>query len=140
MEKQGERTLQVNEELRIAEQIQHVLRADYEYREGKFYFDKIKKLEVFLGSSRFVFKLDAEISFEHLQQDGSAINKAALYLLPEEVLAFAEAFRKFPVPVPVAFRQRLYLNPNIVELSIESLEPPVVFAQRLSAALKAIES
>ena len=130
----------MNEELRIAEEMQHVLRANYEYREGKFHFGKIKKLEVFLGSSRFVFKLYAEISFEHLQQDGSAINKAALYLLPEEVLAFAEAFRKFPVPFPVAFRQQLYLNPNIVELSIESLESPVVFAQRLSAALKAIES
>ncbi|MFC4713470.1 hypothetical protein [Planococcus dechangensis] len=127
----------MNEELRIAEEMQRVLNATFEFREGKFHFNKTKQLEIFLGTSRFLFKLDCEISFEHLQQDGAAINKATMYLLPEEVLAFVEALRKFPFPI--AFRQRFYLNPHIVELSIESLEPPKAFAQRLSAALSEID-
>ena len=136
----GERTVYVKEELWIANEVQKTLKARYEYRGGKFHFTRTKKLEVFLGSSLFVFKLDMEISFEHFQQDGAAINRASVYILPEEVLAFKHALRRFPIPFPIAFRQFTEINQHIVEIVMESLEPPGNFAQRLAAALNAIEA
>ncbi|KYG59915.1 hypothetical protein [Planococcus maritimus] len=129
----------MKEELWIADEVQKMLKARYEYREGKFHFTKTKKLEVFLGSSLFVFKLDMEVSFEHFQQDGAAINRASVYILPEEVLAFHHTLRRFPIPLPIAFRQHTQMNQHIVEVVMESLEPPGNFAQRLAAALKEFE-
>lgn len=129
----------MNEELLIADEVKRTLKAHCEYREGKFHFTKTKKLEIFLGSSFFVFKLDMEISFEHFQQDGAAVNKARVYILPEEILAFEETLRKFPIPLPIAFRQCIHMNQNLVEITMESLEPPRNFALRLAAALKKIE-
>ncbi|MGM0896468.1 MAG: hypothetical protein ACQEV0_01135 [Bacillota bacterium] len=129
----------MNEELLIADEVQRMLNARCDYREGKYHFTKTKKLEIFLGSSFFVFKLDMEISFEHFQQDGSAVNKAGVYMLPEEVLAFEDTLRRFPIPLPIAFRQCIHMNQHVIEVAIESLEPPRDFAQRLAAALKEIE-
>ena len=130
----------MSEELLVAEEVQKMLKARYEYREGKFHFTKSKKLEVFLGPSMFVFKLDMEISFEHFQQDGAAINRARVYILPEEVLAFTHALRRFHIPLPIAFRQFTQMNRHIVEVVMESLEPPGNFARRLAAALKELET
>ncbi|ALS75899.1 MULTISPECIES: hypothetical protein [Planococcus] len=129
----------MNEELLIADEVQRTLKARCEYREGKFHFTKTKKLDIFLGSSLFVFKLDMEISFGHFQQDGAAVNKARVYILPEEMLAFEDTLRKFPIPLPIAFRQCIHMNQNLVEITMESLEPPRNFALRLAAALKEIE-
>ena len=129
----------MNEELLIADEVKRTLMASCEYREGKFHFTKTKKLDIFLGSSLFVFKLDMEISFEHFQQDGAAVNKARVYILPEEILAFEDPLRKFPIPLPIAFRQCIHMNQNLVEITMESLEPPRNFALRLAAALKEIE-
>ncbi|WP_404335185.1 hypothetical protein [Planococcus rifietoensis] len=129
----------MNEELLIADEVQRMLNARCEYREGKFHFTKTKKLDIYLGSSLFAFKLDMEISFGHFQQDGFAVNRAEVYLLPEEMLAFEDTLRKFPIPLPIAFRQCIHMNQNLVEIRMESLEPPRHFALRLAAALKEIE-
>ncbi|ANU18401.1 hypothetical protein BBI11_15745 [Planococcus maritimus] len=129
----------MSEELLIADEVQRTLKARCEYREGKFHFTKTKKLEVFQGPSLFVFTLDMEISFEHFQQDGAAINWARVYILPEEVLAFTHTLRRFPISLPIAFRQHTQMNQHIVEIVLESLEPPGHFARRLDAALKLFE-
>ena len=129
----------MNEELIIAEKVQKTLTARCEYRNGKYCFTKTKKLEIFLGPSLFIFKLDMDVSFEHFQQDGAAVNKATVYILPEEILAFEGSLRNFPIPLPIAFRQCVYMNQNVIEVAMESLEPPLNFALRLAAALKEIE-
>ncbi len=84
--------------------------------------------------------LDLDISFGKFKEDGTALNKAAIYLLPEEVQQFSLNLIEYPLPLPTHYEQHISVGPSIICFYMKSKEPPEHFAQRLSAALEMLES
>lgn len=120
----------------LAEKVGHLLEADAEIELDRFLIRKVRTLQIQSGQNSFVCKLDMEISFEQLMEDGTAVNKAEVYLLPEEFTRFLEILRSHPIPLPADYSQWLDEDPNLICVYMESKEPPEHFAERLAAVLK----
>lgn len=123
----------------MGEKVGMVMNAEIEWLGEECTVKKQRTLEIRASKSCFYCTLDLDISFRHLRDDGSAFNKAEIYLLPEEYPAFLNRLRKHHNPLPTNYRQRLVSNPNIVCVYMESKEPPEFFAERLAAALEIID-
>lgn len=122
-----------------AEDISALLNADTEVAGDICFVKKKRLLNIHTDQKCFSCVLDLDISFRNLKNNGQALNKAEILLLPEELPAFTAAWSSFPVALPVNFKQRCETNPNIVSLHLETVECPKAFASRLSAALLALE-
>ena len=120
----------------LAEKVGHLLEADAEIEMDRWLIRKKRTLEIQSGENCFVCKLDMEISFAQLQEDGTAVNKAEVYLLPEEFTHFLKILRSHPIPLPTDYSQWLDEDPNLICVYMESKEPPEHFAERLATALK----
>lgn len=123
----------------VGEKAGKMMDAEIEWIGEECLIKKQTTLKICVNQSCFSCTLDLDISFKQLKEDGSAYNKAEIYLLPEEYPAFLQKLRGCPIPLPTNYRQRLVANPNIVCVYMESKEPPEHFAERLAAALEIVE-
>ena len=115
------------------------LDAEIEQQGEKVLLKKQRTLEILAENNRFTCTLELDISFDQFQDNGSAFNKAEIFLLPEEFPAFTFALSEHPIPFPSDYRQWTISNPNIISVCLESKEPPEHFAERLAAALQVID-
>ena len=122
-----------------AEKVGWLLEAEVEAAGEKYLVKKKRTMKIHSLEAFFTCTLDLDISFERLQDNGSAFNKAEIFLLPEEFPAFTFALSEHPIPFPTDYRQWAVTNPNIISVCMESTEPPEHFAERLAAALQVID-
>lgn len=123
----------------VAEKVGEILKGEEELQAGECVINKRRTLTIFAEDRQFSCTLDFDISFKHLKQDGTASNRAEIFLLPEEVPVFLASIRQYPIALPTKYSQRMTVNPNIVSIYMESREVPEHFAKRLSAALAVLE-
>ena len=108
---------------------------------GNLYLvNKQRDLAIHSGDSSFSFKVGYEITFQDIHQQGMMLNKAEILLLPEELPIFSLALISHGASLPSNYSQHLIMEPNVYCLYMESCELPERFAERLAAALKAIDS
>jgi hypothetical protein len=98
-----------------------------------------KKRLVKNSESRFSL-LDLRIAIRSFKENGTAFNKASVYLLPEELPTFVLALMQHPISFPTNFSQYQIVKNGVYCIQLESEESPEDFAERLSAALLAIEN
>ena len=123
----------------LSEKVGMLMKAETELQSGRCVVKKKRTLEIRASQSCFICTLDMDISFRHLKEDGTALNEAEVYLLPEEFPAFIENLKNHPIPLPTNYSQKLAANPNLVCIRMESTEPPEHFAERLEATLEVLE-
>lgn len=119
--------------------VAQLLDAEIEEKPGLVIVKKKRMLEIVADNHCFFCLLDHDISFAQDFKDGVTRNKAEVFLLPEEYLAFFMALSEYPIPIPSDFRQWQNVNPHIISVCLESMEPPEHFAERLAAALNVLE-
>ena len=122
-----------------AKKVGLLLDAEVEADREEYIIKKKRTLEVHSYEASFTCTLDLDVSFEKMQNNGSAFNKAEIFLLSEEFSAFTFALSEHPISFPTEYRQWAVTNPNILSVCLESTEPPEHFAERLKAALHLIE-
>lgn len=103
-----------------------------------FLVRKLRELVIRSGTSNFSFKVDCDITFQDIHQQGITINNAEILLLPSELPQFLSALIKHANPLPNNYSQRLVMEKDVYCLYMVSRELPEQFAVRLAAALKAI--
>ncbi|WP_033541218.1 hypothetical protein [Planococcus sp. CAU13] len=123
----------------IADEVASLMNTDTEIAGETCFVKKKRNLNIYANQNYFSCVLDLDISFRKLKNNGEALNKAEILLLPEELPAFTMAWSSFASPLPVNFKQRCEANPNIVCLHLETMECPKIFSARLSAALEALK-
>jgi hypothetical protein len=121
-----------------AEKVGMLLGAEIEVIAGKCSVKKKRTIEIKADTMRFSCTLELDISFEQYQENGFALNKAEIFLLPEECKAFMLALIQHDIPLPSVYRQWQIANPNLTSMHLEAIEPPEHFAARLSKAFQAI--
>ncbi|MGI2328251.1 DUF1259 domain-containing protein [Planococcus sp. YIM B11945] len=122
-----------------AEKVGMHMKSEIELLGGECFVKKQRSLIIHAGTSRFTCTLDLDISFSKYKEDGMAVNKAKIYLLPEELPAFTYNLIESEVPLPIDYHQHLTANPNIICFCMETKEPPENFAKRLSTALAILD-
>ena len=121
------------------ERVSALLDAEVESIGGTHAVKKSRTLYICNEKLCFACTLELDISIKQLRPDGKALNFAEILLLPEEVEAFTSALVENKIPLPTSFRQWTVVNPHIVAVNLETLEPPEHFAGRLAAALELVE-
>ncbi|WP_422124716.1 hypothetical protein DHX103_03530 [Planococcus sp. X10-3] len=76
--------------------------------------------------------------FQIFRHDMEDLNRAEVYLLPEELPVFTQALIKHPKSFPITYSQNLSMERGIYCLRLKSHEPFEDFAARLSKALSAL--
>jgi hypothetical protein len=123
---------------KAAETVGMLLGCEIEVIAGKCIVKKKRSLRINAEAVHFNCALELDISFEQYQENGFALNKAEIFLLPEECKAFTLALIQSEFPLPSIYRQWQKENLNIVSMHLEAVEPPEDFAGRLSKAFHAI--
>lgn len=123
----------------LAERVGSLLQAETDTTDMECLIKKSRTVEIHLHTRSFNCTLEHDISFNNLKPDGSATNKADIFLLPEELPVFTGALQQFPIALPTEFEQSIDSNPNILCLRLSAEEPPEHFAARLAAALQTID-
>lgn len=121
---------------KVAEKVGHLLEAEPEIEMDSCWIRKKRTLAIHSSDKCSVCTLEMGISFEKLQKDGTATNKAEIYLLPEEFTHFLKILEEHPLPLPTDYSQWLDGNPDIICMHMTSKELPAHFAERLATALK----
>lgn len=123
---------------KVAEKVGALLKAETKLENKTCQILKKRTLEIYTQNTNYICSLELDISFCRPQEDGTAINKAEIFLLPEELPAFSYTLKKHLIPFPTDFSQKIVSNPYMLSVSLNSKEPPACFAERLSIALEAI--
>lgn len=122
----------------ISEILEKALDAPVEVLGDFYVVTKHRELAIQSADAALSFQMDYEITFQNIHQQGEMLNKAELLLLPEELPIFLSALISQGASLPSNYSQRLVMEQNVYSLFIESRELPKRFAERLAAALKAI--
>ncbi|NMD71192.1 DUF1259 domain-containing protein [Bacillus sp. DNRA2] len=80
------------------------------------------------------------ISFESLDQNGVALNLAEITLLQEEIPGFISAVVKQGLIVSALHNHWIFTNPTLFYLHLQSVEPPLDFAKKLSQAFRTLRN
>lgn len=123
----------------VAEILEKILEAPVDVLGDLYVVNKQRDLAIKSGDFTLWFKIDYEITFQDLQQQGKTLNKAEILILPEELPVFSSALISQAASLPNNYTQRLIMEPNVYCLYMESRERPELFAERLASALKAIK-
>lgn len=123
----------------LAEQVGTLMNAEVELQAGECLIKRKRTINISSHSKNFICTLDHDISFKNLKDNGKAMNRAEIFLLPSELASFMNALHWHPISLPTNYQQRMDVNPDIICVYLASEEAPEDFAARLSAAFNAIE-
>ena len=84
--------------------------------------------------------MPAGVLFESLDQNGNALNLAEIALLEQEIPVFMQAVVQQGLIVSALHNHWLFTNPTIMYIHIQSVEPPVDFAQKMAYAFTLLSS
>ncbi|WP_211654876.1 hypothetical protein [Planococcus alpniumensis] len=122
------------------EQVKSYLDAEVEITAGQTFVKKSREMKIYREQQCFTCIIEHDISFGKVNADGTALNRAEIFLLPEEYPSFLFAWKNFRIPLPTDYRQWQQVNPHIVSMCMESVEAPEDFAARLSAAFSTLKT
>ncbi|KAB2330242.1 DUF1259 domain-containing protein [Cytobacillus depressus] len=82
----------------------------------------------------------AGFSFEALDKDGNALNLAEIAILEEEIPGFMHAVVQQGIIVSALHNHWLFTQPNILYIHLQSIEPPLNFANKLAYSFRTLRS
>lgn len=82
----------------------------------------------------------AGVLFESLDQNGDALNLAEISILQEEIPTFMQAITQQGLIVSALHNHWLFTNPTIMYIHIQSVEPPLDFAEKMAYAFTLLSS
>lgn len=82
--------------------------------------------------------LDLTVSFRAFRDGRETVNEAEVFLLPEELPPFIQAFIQHPILLPTNYSQHLSIERGMYCIRLTSEEPFEDFADRLSETLSRI--
>ncbi|MGE7623843.1 DUF1259 domain-containing protein [Viridibacillus sp. NPDC096237] len=82
--------------------------------------------------------LPAGITFESLDTEGNALNLGEVAVLQEELPLFVNALVRNNLIVSAIHNHWIFMNPTILYVHFQSVEPPLSFANKFSDAFKVL--
>ncbi|MGG3737613.1 DUF1259 domain-containing protein [Aeribacillus pallidus] len=84
--------------------------------------------------------LPVGVLFESLDQSGKALNFAEIALLQEEIPNFMYSIVQQGLIVSALHNHWLFMNPQVMYIHIQSIEPPLNFAKKMAYAFSFLRS
>jgi hypothetical protein len=84
-------------------------------------------------------ELGSELMFESMDSYGNTLNRGETVILPEEILHFSTNLVRNGITISAVHNHWLFTEPNILYIHFQSVEPPLIFARKISDALKVLK-
>lgn len=124
----------------LAEKISLLMDAEVEVSSQKWQLQKKRKVVAHnLRNGRASVFMDLSVLFSSFTSEGQAVNRAEIFLLPEELPIFTSALMQHQILFPISFSQQLTLENGLYCIRLKSEEAPEDFATRLSDSLRTLE-
>ena len=123
----------------LAEKISLLMDAEVEVSSQKWQLQKTRSVGTHnLSEGRGNVSLNLSVSFSSFNSDGPSVNRAKIFLLPEELPIFTSAMMQHRILFPISFSQQLSSERGLYCIRLKSVEAPEDFAIRLSDSLRAL--
>lgn len=99
-----------------------------------------RNFKVFIQGKPSAYVVLVGVSFESLDQNGNALNLGEIAILQEEIPAFMNSIVQQGIIVSALHNHWLYMNPLIMYVHIQSVEPPLHFAKKLANSFLSLNS
>lgn len=124
----------------LCEQFGRILNGKSKVSQGVCSVSFHRKINVTVQGKQSQSVVPAGISFEALDQNGNALNLAEIAILQEEIPAFMHSIVQQGLIVSALHNHWIFMDPLILYIHIQSVEPPLLFAQKMARALQALKS
>lgn len=84
--------------------------------------------------------LGVDVTFQSLDQEGNALNLVEVAILQEELPAFTFAATQQGIVVGAIHNHWLFTKPQIMYIHLQSIEPPLQFAEKIAYAFTQLNS
>lgn len=115
----------------LCDQFAKILNGKSEIKQGVCSVSLNRDIKVTVQGKTSSSVTPIEVLFESLDQNGNALNLAEIAILQEEIPMFMHSVVQQGLIVSALHNHWLYSNPMILYLHIQSVEPPVNFANKL---------
>ncbi|AAS42065.1 MULTISPECIES: DUF1259 domain-containing protein [Bacillus] len=124
----------------ICEQFATILKGKSKISQGGCSVSFHRDFRVLVQGKQSTYVVPVGVSFESLDQNGNALNLGEIAILQEEIPAFMKSIVQQGIIVSALHNHWLYMNPLIMYIHIQSIEPPLHFAQKLANSFLSLSS
>lgn len=123
----------------LCQQFAHVLNGKHEVKNGVCTVEIERKIPVTIQGRPAHSEMEIEVMFESLDQAGNALNRGEIVILEEEVPYFIHSLVQNGIMISALHNHWLYTKPTILYIHFQSIEPPLTFAHKVSAAIRTLK-
>ncbi len=124
----------------ISDQFATILKGKCKINQGGCSVSFYRNFKVFIQGKTSAYVVPVRVSFESLDQNGNALNLGEIAVLQEEIPAFMNSIVQQGIIVSALHNHWLYMNPLIMYVHIQSVEPPLHFARKLANSFLSLNS
>jgi hypothetical protein len=99
-----------------------------------------RNIKVFVQGRPSTSVIPVEVLFESLDKNGNALNLGEIAILQEEIPSFMQSIVQQGIIVSALHNHWLYMEPLIMYIHIQSVEPPLNFAEKLTNSFSVLSS
>jgi hypothetical protein len=126
--------------MQLGDQFAHILNGKAERTKYGFSVSLQRNFHVLIQGRPSSTVLPVGISFESLDHNGHALNLAEITLLEEEIPTFSKSIVEQGLIVGALHNHWIFTQRKLMYLHIQSIEPPLIFARKLSYAFRTLTS
>lgn len=124
----------------LCEQFAHILNGKSKMDQGVCSVSFRRNIKAFVQGRLSTSVIPVGVSFESLDQTGNALNLGEIAILQEEIPLFTQSIVQQGIIVSALHNHWLYMDPLIMYIHIQSVEPPLNFAQKVAKAFLVLNS
>ncbi|MCE9754329.1 DUF1259 domain-containing protein [Bacillus cereus] len=124
----------------LSEQFATILKGKCKINQGDCSVSFHRNFRVLIQGKPSAYVVPVGISFESLDQNGNALNLGEIAVLQEEIPAFIRSIVQQGIIVSALYNHWLYMNPLIMYIHIQSVEPLLHFARKLANSFLSLNS
>ncbi|MFF2753923.1 DUF1259 domain-containing protein [Psychrobacillus sp. NPDC058041] len=118
----------------ICQEYAQIVNGTASIKQGFCSVEKERNLIVTIQGRPSRSALPAGITFESLDYEGNALNLGEVAVLQEELTAFVRILVKNNLIVSAIHNHWTFMNPTILYVHFQSVEPPLSFAKKFKEA------
>ena len=119
---------------KVCEQFGQVLRGKSQMKNGVCSVSFKRQIDLTIQGKKSSATLGVNATFESLDQQGLALNISEVPILESEIPTFEYAVVQQGLIISAIHNHWLYTNPTLLYIHLQSVEPPIQFAQKLAYA------
>ncbi|WP_410986384.1 DUF1259 domain-containing protein [Bacillus cereus] len=124
----------------ICNQFATILKGKSKINQGGCSVSFRRNFSVLVQGKKSNYVIPVGVSFESLDQNGNALNLGEIAVLQEEIPSFIKSIVQQGIIVSAIHNHWLYMNPLIMYIHIQSVEPPLHFAKKLADSFLVLSS